>query len=97
MTFYNSELYWAGFATAYLMCLIAITISLIIINKVRKTQEGGNGMKEERTDVTHKKQTDEEVYQMLKKIKGKEGFMDADEWKEKRLKQLKKEGHLWSK
>ena len=46
--------------------------------------------------VKHKEQTDEETYQMLKKNKDKD-LMNAEEWKKKRLSQLKKEGKQWSK
>ena len=41
--------------------------------------------------------TDEEVYRDLKRLKGDPDLMDAEEWKKKRLKQLKKEGRNWSK
>lgn len=46
--------------------------------------------------VKHRKQTDEETYQMLKRKKDKD-LMDAEQWKRLRLKQLKKEGKKWSK
>ena len=42
----------------------------------------------------YKEITDEEQYQQLKKIKD-EDLMSADEWKKKRLVQLKKEGRNW--
>ena len=48
------------------------------------------------TTVINKERTDEEVYQDLKKD-CPEGFMPADEWKAKRIEQLKKEGKNWTK
>ncbi len=46
--------------------------------------------------VINEERTDEEVYQDLKK-NCPEGFMSAKRWKDKRIKQLKKEGKNWSK
>lgn len=48
-------------------------------------------------NLGHKEMTDEEMYQELKKNKNKEFIMGAEEWKKKRLKELKREGKLWSK
>ena len=47
----------------------------------------------------HKSLTDEEQYKNIKEWnKTSPGvFMDADEWKRRRLLQLSKEGRIWSK
>lgn len=50
-------------------------------------------------NLIHKEQTDEQVYQNLKKLykKSPNPFMNPEKWKKLRLKVLKKEGRLWSK
>lgn len=50
-------------------------------------------------NMIHKKMTDEQQYQNLKKYNREQPglFMDADEWKRLRLIQLSKEGKIWSK
>ena len=47
------------------------------------------------TNITHKSMSDEEVYQALKKTTDNV-YMDADEWKELRLKVLKEENKEWT-
>ena len=45
------------------------------------------------------KQTDEEAYQELKRayrIDSDKTLMDPEKWKARRLKQLKKDGKVWS-
>ncbi len=46
-------------------------------------------------NITHKETTDEEIYQMLAENKSVV-FMDAEKWKELRLKELKRIGKRWS-
>ena len=43
--------------------------------------------------------TDEEAYENIKEMHSKypKTIMDPEEWKEERLKQLKKEGRIWRK
>lgn len=47
-------------------------------------------------NITHKEMTDEEVYQALKETTDNI-YMDAEEWKERRLKILEEEGKEWTK
>ena len=49
--------------------------------------------------INHKKQTDEEQYKEIKKLnkQNPDVFMNADEWKRKRLIEIKKSGLRWSK
>lgn len=46
--------------------------------------------------VVFKDQTDEEVYQQLKKS-SLDSLMDAEEWKKLRIIELKRKGKVWSK
>ena len=56
-------------------------------------------MKDKILNIIHKKQTDEERYQDLKKSYKlhPEDFMNPDKWKELRLIELKGRGKIWSK
>lgn len=47
-------------------------------------------------NLIHKDLTDEEIYKNLKRNKNPI-LMDANKWKKLRLKELKKEGEIWSK
>lgn len=46
--------------------------------------------------VRHEAMTDEEIYQKLKEEQTYEGVMKAEEWKKRRMKELRKEGRNWS-
>lgn len=46
-------------------------------------------------NLIHKEMTDQECYENIRNNPDKFG-MPAEEWKKKRLKQLKKEGKNWS-
>ena len=49
------------------------------------------------TEIAHEEKTDEQTYQELLKNTNSEDFTSAEEWKKQRLKQLKREGKVWSK
>lgn len=50
-------------------------------------------------NIIHKKQTDEEAYENIKKLHKNipDVFMNPDEWKKLRLVEIRKEGKVWSK
>ena len=58
-------------------------------------QNGGNRMK---INLIHKDMTDEKCYQNIKKTYNKYPnlIIEPKEWKDKRLKELRKQGKLWS-
>ncbi len=49
-------------------------------------------------DIKHKEQTDKETYENLKKLhkESPEVFMNPIKWKALRLKEIKKNGGVWS-
>ena len=59
-----------------------------------KKQNKDEQMKE--LNLIHQGMTDEEIYQNLRKNKNPV-FMSAGEWKRERMKELKKQGLIWSK
>jgi hypothetical protein len=50
-------------------------------------------------NIIHKKQTDEEAYENVKKLHNQypDIFMNPEEWKKLRLVEIRKEGKVWSK
>jgi len=62
-------------------------------NKIKEKTE------EMEINVIHKKQTDEEDYENVKKLHKQypDIFMNHNEWKRLRLIEIKKEGKVWSK